>query len=485
MNVERSGAGGPAAALLEGVGGKGRARSVDEPEAAADGGGFASVLMSLGADAGVTDLGEVSPNAGGAKDDGGPVPAAAVADVKLADGALPVVMSSHMPPPWLEPAQLLQNRLSVAGGVVEKNLSQGQGRATAMLTEIARPADSLSAMRQDWVEPGENPVGAGPGKNPSSFQQDAAGVATAMASPIDLASMVRRDVLDSGASQVGVISARTEAAGIRGADAALGLAVQAEQEQMTKPARGPVGLDADVLISPAGKEALRVSVVDAAASQKGRPNNALEEGRANVRLDRFERSVAGPVLAELVSLAGAGDSGARQSERQFEKMNVKSVETGSWGAQALLAGARTDTMTAPVGAPVPPPEVLVAEQVRYWVSNNVQNAELKLDQFGSSPVEVSISLQGNEARVVFRTDIPEVRQLLEGAVLHLKEMLQNEGLVLAGVSVGASGADASAQQEQSARQNARQGVVALPETAALGGRSRAVQGTGQAVDVFV
>lgn len=45
----------------------------------------------------------------------------------------------------------------------------------------------------------------------------------------------------------------------------------------------------------------------------------------------------------------------------------------------------------------------VAEQVAYWVNQKTQNAELTLQRDGH-PVEVSVSLSGNEAHVSFRGD---------------------------------------------------------------------------------
>ena len=87
--------------------------------------------------------------------------------------------------------------------------------------------------------------------------------------------------------------------------------------------------------------------------------------------------------------------------------------------------------TAAVG-----PEMQVAEQVSYWISQDIQNAELTLDGLGKDPVEVSIRMHGNEAQVSFRTDELQTRDLLQGAASHLKELLQSEGLVLSGVSVG-------------------------------------------------
>ena len=93
----------------------------------------------------------------------------------------------------------------------------------------------------------------------------------------------------------------------------------------------------------------------------------------------------------------------------------------------------------------------VAEQVTYWISQDVQNAEMKLDGLGVEPVDVSIRLQGNEATVSFTTDEAQARSALEGAGAHLKDMLERQGMVLIGMSVGGHGADGSSQQERERR----------------------------------
>lgn len=131
------------------------------------------------------------------------------------------------------------------------------------------------------------------------------------------------------------------------------------------------------------------------------------------------------------------------------------------------------------------PEVYVAEQVKYWISNDVQNAEMKLDGFGDSPVEVSISMQGNEAQVAFRTDEARAREALENAGTHLKEMLQSEGLVLSGVSVGTADTGGAGAQERRGHGVVRQ-IATL--TTPLKGESLqplAARASGRTLDLFV
>jgi flagellar hook-length control protein FliK len=134
-----------------------------------------------------------------------------------------------------------------------------------------------------------------------------------------------------------------------------------------------------------------------------------------------------------------------------------------------------------------PLDTYVAEQVSYWITQDVQNAELTLDGVGHSPVEVSISMQGNEAQVAFHTDELAARDALQNASEQLRDMLQRQGLVLAGVSVGnAQTGEAGQQQQRRSRQDGRQGMVVSAESVVGSADSRRMQpAAGSAVDLFV
>lgn len=147
----------------------------------------------------------------------------------------------------------------------------------------------------------------------------------------------------------------------------------------------------------------------------------------------------------------------------------------------MAAGAQTPGAVEPPA----PTDLYVAEKVAYWISNDVQNAEMKLDGIGAEPIEVSIRMQGNEAHIAFRTDEILARSALESASVHLKDLLQREGLVLSGVSVGMSGAGDSGDQERRSRQGLRQSVVVSQQPTGgdrIAGASRATRG---ALDLFV
>ncbi len=241
----------------------------------------------------------------------------------------------------------------------------------------------------------------------------------------------------------------------------------------------------------AGQDALQATAdADNASAAKAVPaNDRAETHKFLAALEQAKSAPEGaralePVLAPLLA----------RSEKTLAERNaagIKATEPGYLGA-ALGVNNNPDYALSTSQTGGVAPEMQVAEQVSYWVSHNVQNAELKLDGLGLSPVEVSIRMQGNEAQIAFRTDEAATRELLERAGAHLKELLQSEGLQLGGVSVGSSGDSGVGQGNSGERQkqhNVRQLAIAPLQTAAVEAaprrRTMPASGAGRAVDLFV
>jgi hypothetical protein len=190
-------------------------------------------------------------------------------------------------------------------------------------------------------------------------------------------------------------------------------------------------------------------------------------------------------------VAMVGDFAARFLEPMERPRGKSFGSAGNSGAEAgwtqYAHHART-TMDAPsnFNAMVTmPAQAQVADKVSYWVTQGIQNAELTLDGFGADPVEVSILLKGGEAHVGFRSDQPEVRQMLEGALSQLKDSLEREGVVLSGVTVGGSGADGGGRQQGQRRDPAANRVGGAAQAASENRILRAPTSVGRSLDIFV
>lgn len=213
-------------------------------------------------------------------------------------------------------------------------------------------------------------------------------------------------------------------------------------------------------------------------------SNVQPDAKAQDFMQRVSGSQVAPVAMELAVANTASPS--RREDHASERSIFKPGST-----EATYAQPQSVTESA-VNAPVSgssevasPTESFVAEQISYWISNDVQNAEMKLDGIGDAPVGVSISMHGNEAHVTFRTDELQARAALENASLHLKDLLQREGLVLAGVSVGTSGAGDSGGQEHKPRQGAKAATVVSAAVESIGRRPVQSGAAGRALDLFV
>lgn len=160
---------------------------------------------------------------------------------------------------------------------------------------------------------------------------------------------------------------------------------------------------------------------------------------------------------------------------------------GAWNASIHEApgGGLQDVglQDAPVFAST---DEALAEQVTYWVNQKTQNAEVTLSHDGK-PVEVSVTLSGNEAHVSFRSDQAHTRQMLDGNMAQLSDMLRDQGLMLSGSSVGTAGQEGrgSSKEQTSSERNPsmRQAKVEVANTTAV--RHPSASAGNRSLDIFV
>jgi flagellar hook-length control protein FliK len=197
-------------------------------------------------------------------------------------------------------------------------------------------------------------------------------------------------------------------------------------------------------------------------------------------------AVAGPVLA-----AGGAGAAARA-----EPAGAQRLDDGQAGGQGVDAAQQGPDAVADAGAAdaagQPGADDLqdqIAERVAYWVHQKSQSAELTLDRDGRA-VEVSVALKGDEAHVSFRSDHADARHWLDNSSSQLRELLQREGLQLAGMSVGTTADGGAGGQRGDAGDGARgrqrhAQVQAAAAPGPAGGAARAGQAGERSVDLFV
>lgn len=246
--------------------------------------------------------------------------------------------------------------------------------------------------------------------------------------------------------------------------------------------------DVDRAALEAGTQSLAQGAQAQASESRTAADGAHSDWRAALVAHTENAQAPGASMLDALGAFSRAAANTRGAERPTGRplfVPAGSALTGSWAEPALSGGSPAALTTYAPDAAIPVPETAVAEKLNFWISRGVQNAELQLDAFGGGSVKVSISLQGNEAQVEFRSDQPEARKLLQDALPQLSDMLKGEGLLLSGGFVGTS-----AQQDPGARERAgkalgvRSSVVGVeaPVAAATAGLSRT---PGRAVDLFV
>lgn len=312
---------------------------------------------------------------------------------------------------------------------------------------------------------------------PQSAAGDAAGTALATASANAAALAAAADPNAAGTLTDG--AARSTQAQVQAADVLA--AVQSDAALTAAAARTATTAQATHEHTP---QVLAAGVRQDAALASGIALNGMAAVRPEEWRGLFERAREGGTastesaanglhgVAAAVGVAHAGQSLGQQA-------------AGQNGA----AFAQPDAQAQPGNSTER--EQQVSEQVAFWVHNKNQNASLSVEHEGRA-IQVQVSLQGNEAHVRFGASEAQARDWLGNGADQLRELLQAQGLQLAGVSVDAGGQSGSGDSaRQGADAQARQGRVSAMVDAAgvTGGNGAAQAGGGRAaaggVDLFV
>ena len=259
---------------------------------------------------------------------------------------------------------------------------------------------------------------------------------------------------------------------------------QPDSAALAGNALGDVASDLAGKAGKAQKDAFsRLAAAQAALVEPEPTNNPAADARLAQVLQKVAETPMNPIATAMAAASTVAPVRREEVARERSVFRSNAPESTAPGQTYLPSASPGALITAP--EPVATMDTYVAEKVAYWISNDVQNAEMKLDGIGEFPVEVSIRMQGNEAHIAFRTDELQARAALENASLHLKEMLQREGLVLSGVSVGTAGTGDAGSQDRKSRQGVRQLGVVSVQPARAEGVADLRRSTGGAVDLFV
>lgn len=368
-----------------------------------------------------------------------------------------------------DPASPAKEADPADGGVARKKLlNTGKSVASGNNTCTADPATWMATYLPPVPVPTATPTAAAPGSGTSDAMDALQGNGSLAASKGGVAGAAGSALAAKAALPGAMPDARAQSVNLAN------YASVFEQIQ-SRLSAGAAGAQ-DALGS--GTHGVAKTGLGAAADSRADPMATMTSGGMWVMPVTEAAAVrAATDATEAMQLSKTGDKG--------EGLSADKLPEGGVGQNHFTPTVHFESAAASVDAGQPAPEAAVADQVSYWISQGIQNAELTFNGADAQPVQVSISLSGKEAHVEFRTDQLETRDLLAGAASHLKDLLQSQGMVLSGVSVGSSGSGGSNARERRAPSEGRQNAAKSGgEVTAV--RSAAPKGTsGRAVDLFV
>lgn len=250
-------------------------------------------------------------------------------------------------------------------------------------------------------------------------------------------------------------------------------------------------------VHPAEAMAADAKAVNASDESKdtGRVVDAMRSGNA-VDLPVNAATLARPEAADLAGSTGGSMLDVLQADRKDTQPTPAAPSEPAFAA-GLPASAQTSS-TAVVDRAGAPGDALplrsatfgedVANRVTWLATHGRQEAEIRIDPPHLGPVEMRLSIAGDQATLSLVSPHAAVRDALQNSVPRLQEMLQAAGVNLGQVNVGSHSAG---QQQGNAQQGARNdaGVAAgddARDVAVLPATYRPVQtrsGVGL-VDVF-
>lgn len=367
--------------------------------------------------------------------------------------------------------------------------SEAPGGFSLLLADMAAPGVALASdsAGEDPLSGADASLAVLPGQGPYPVD------ALAGSGIFSLASLVGQTARMDGAADAAQRDGRdlSEGEGLR-RSAALPMGAGQPAAAPQAPAwaaagaRGTAAEAADAVmpqaLADASAAAVDSSVPPLAPSERGAQPHALAALLAQMEPEPQAVAAAMPP-AGLPGQAAAGNGAA--------------AATGAGSADAPGGVSAAEAAPADAVADAAAPDALLSlpddtwadqlsEQVAFWVQQKTQRAEMTIDRQGQ-PVQVQVAITGSEAHVTFRSNEQQTRDMLDASTAQLREMLEQQGLTLAGVTVqtgNAGGQGASARQDASGRQAPRNDE-GQPQTAQVSVDLRARPDARRTVDLFV
>ena len=194
------------------------------------------------------------------------------------------------------------------------------------------------------------------------------------------------------------------------------------------------------------------AAADLASTDKRQLNEQLQ-GRQQALLNtaaRPESSLAAPEKLEtLIKSTETANIAVEAGPNTPGNASFASTLNALTATRAAEENKTSAQAHIPISVGAPGWGQALGDKVIWAARNDVQTAQISINPPQLGPMQISLSLSGDQATAVFASAHGEVRQAIEAAMPQLREMLSASGITLGDASVGAQ----LPQQQQRDTQN--------------------------------
>ena len=167
---------------------------------------------------------------------------------------------------------------------------------------------------------------------------------------------------------------------------------------------------------------------DKMLSSQNKPQDVLNttEQLAN------DSAPASKAALDTANIAAAGQQAASSVPAFSEAIAASLHQRG------IAPGTQPHASSIPAPLHSPAWSQQFSEKVVWMANQEVQSAQININPPQLGPVQITLSLNGDQATAVFASPHAEVRQAIESSMSQLKEMLASAGISLGDTNVGAN-----------------------------------------------
>ena len=210
-------------------------------------------------------------------------------------------------------------------------------------------------------------------------------------------------------------------------------------DKARKPASTDDAADAILLATPGMPTTPGVIPVASASDHAPEPAAPKALSGSGIATSQAE-NLASDDLQMPVNHAGSSNGEAAESfESLLATATPREVSIAAAGQTVVHTAHNTESTTASVASPVGTRgwNNEIGEKLTWMVNRQESRCELVLNPPQLGRIEVSISMNGDQANATFVSANSAVREALENAVPRLREILQDAGIALGQTQVGA------------------------------------------------